>query len=263
MYFSVLGPVTVSTTAGQPVGIPEAKVRALLGILLVHAGRTVSADRLVDDLWGDRLPRNPAGALQTKVSRLRGALAQAEPGAGKLVESRAPGYALRIAANDVDAGRFTETTAAAYATEDPRTRAELLTQALALWQGDAFADVGDLDVVRSAAAQLEEQRLTALEALAEARLELGEYHALIGELTESAARHPLRERLRAVQLRALYQAGRQSEALAVYAEVRKRLADELGVDPGAELVALHQAILEHDTALRAAPAPGGASFLHP
>jgi predicted ATPase/DNA-binding SARP family transcriptional activator len=255
MYFSVLGPVTVSTTGGQPVGIPEAKVRALLGVLLVHAGRTVSADRLVDELWGDRPPRNPAGALQTKVSRLRRALASAEPGAEQLVASRAPGYVLGVGTDDVDSGRFAETTAAAYAAEDPRLKAELLTQALALWKGDAFADLGDVEAVRSAAGQLEEQRLTALEALVETRLELGEHHALTGELTELAARHPLRERLRAVQLRALYQAGRQSEALAVYAEVRRRLADELGVDPGPELAAVHQAILEHDTALRAAPVP--------
>ncbi|MFV0137926.1 BTAD domain-containing putative transcriptional regulator [Streptomyces sp. HMX87] len=255
MYFSVLGPLTVSTTAGQPVGIPEAKVRALLGVLLVHAGRTVSADRLVDDLWGDRLPRDPAGALQTKVSRLRRALGRAEPGAERLVESRAPGYLLRVGPDDVDSGRFAATTTAAYATEDPRSRAELLTQALALWQGDAFAGLGDLDFVRFAAGQLEEQRLTALEALAEARLTLGEHQALTGELAELSARHPLRERLRAVQLRALYRSGRQSEALAVYAEVRGRLAEELGVDPGPELAAVHQAVLQHDQALRAAPVP--------
>jgi DNA-binding SARP family transcriptional activator len=254
MYFSVLGPLTVSTAAGRPVDIPEAKVRALLGVLLVHAGRTVSADRLVEDLWGDRLPRDPAGALQTKVSRLRRALARAEPGAEKLVESRAPGYALRVGPGDVDSGRFTETTAAAYATDHPHTKAELLTRALALWQGDAFADLADLDVVRSAAGQLEELRLTALETLAETRLTLGEHQALIGELGELSARHPLRERLRAVQLRALYQAGRQSEALALYDDVRRRLADELGTDPGPELTALHQAILRHDTALWTAPA---------
>lgn len=254
MYFSVLGPLTVSTAAGRPVDIPEAKVRALLGVLLVHAGRTVSADRLVEDLWGDRPPRDPAGALQTKVSRLRRALARAEPGAEKLVESRAPGYALRVGPGDVDAGRFTETTATAYATDDPHTKAELLTRALALWQGDAFADLAGLDAVRSAAGQLEELRLTALETLAETRLTLGEHQALIGELGELSARHPLRERLRAVQLRALYQAGRQSEALALYDDVRRRLADELGADPGPELTALHQAILRHDTALRTAPA---------
>ncbi|GAA5001414.1 BTAD domain-containing putative transcriptional regulator [Actinopolymorpha pittospori] len=255
MYFSVLGPLTASTAEGRPVEVPEAKVRALLAALLVHEGRPVSVDRLVDDLWGDRLPANPAGALQTKVSRLRRALALAEPGAEALVESRAPGYLLRAARQDVDVHRFADLTAAAHRTEDLRVRAELLTEALALWKGDAFADVGDAESIRTAAERLAEQRLSALEALAETRLDLGEHHALIGELGELAVRHPLRERLRALQLRALYLAGRQSEALAAYTELRRRLADELGVDPGPELTALHQAILEHDTALAAASAP--------
>lgn len=135
MYFSVLGPLTAWTTAGHAVDVPEAKVRALLAALLVHAGRAVSADRLVDDLWGDRLPGNPAGALQTKVSRLRRALALAEPGAETLVESRPPGYLLRVGSGDVDSHRFADMTAAAYDTEDSRTRADLLTEALALWKG--------------------------------------------------------------------------------------------------------------------------------
>ncbi|WP_330172105.1 winged helix-turn-helix domain-containing protein [Streptomyces sp. NBC_01498] len=254
MYFSVLGPLTALTTAGHAVDVPEAKVRALLAVLLVHAGRPVSADRLVDDLWGERLPGNPAGALQTKVSRLRRALARAEPGAETLVESRPPGYLLRTGPEDVDSHRFTALTATAYGTEDPRTRADLLTGALALWTGEAFADLGDVVFLRTAAEHLGEQRLTALEALAETRLDLGEHHTLIGDLGELAVRHPLRERLRAVQLRALYRAGRQSEALSVYAELREQLADELGVDPGPELAALHQAILEHDPALEAPPA---------
>ncbi|MFD3665930.1 BTAD domain-containing putative transcriptional regulator [Streptomyces sp. NPDC058659] len=255
MYFSVLGPLTAWTAAGDAVDIPEAKVRALLAALLVHAGQMVSADRLVDDLWGERLPGNPAGALQTKVSRLRRALARAEPGAETLVESKAPGYLLRIGPQDVDSHRFTDLTATAYGTEDPRTRTDLLTEALALWTGDAFADLRDMEFLRTAAGRLEEQRLTALEALGETRLELGEHHAIVDELSELAVRHPLRERLRAVQLRALYRAGRQSEALAVYDELRKQLADELGVDPGPELTTLHRAILEHDAGLEAAPTP--------
>ncbi|MFD7291789.1 BTAD domain-containing putative transcriptional regulator [Streptomyces sp. NPDC059897] len=253
MYFSVLGPLTARTTAGHTVDIPEVKVRALLAALLVHAGQPVSVDRLVDDLWGERLPGNPAGALQTKVSRLRRALARAEPGAERLVESRPPGYLLRTGPDDVDSRRFTDLTATAYDTEDPRTRSELLTEALGLWTGEAFAGLGDLEFLRAPSERLAEQRLTALEALAETRLEMGQHHTLIGELGELAARHPLRERLRAVQLRALYRAGRQSEALTAYDELRKQLADELGVDPGPELAALHQAILEHDAALEAPP----------
>ncbi|MEU0687902.1 AfsR/SARP family transcriptional regulator [Streptomyces uncialis] len=257
MRFSVLGPLTVLTAAGDPVDVPEAKVRALLAALLVHAGRTVSSDLLVDHLWGDRVPRNPAGALQTKVSRLRGALGRGESGAAELVESRAPGYLLRTAAGDVDSHRFTELTTSAYDIEDPRTRSDLLTDALALWKGDAFADLREVAFLRSAAERLEEQRLTALEARAESRLELGEHHALTDELGELTARHPLRERLRAAHIRALYRAGRQSEALAAYTALRKLLADELGVDPGPELVALHQAVLAHDETLGTAPATRG------
>ncbi|MFI2215026.1 BTAD domain-containing putative transcriptional regulator [Streptomyces sp. NPDC020141] len=253
MYFSVLGPLTVHSAAGEPVRVPEAKIRLLLAALLVRAGRTVSSDRLVDDVWGARTPRHPAGALQTKVSRLRRALELGEPGAGKLVESRAPGYLLRTGPADVDSGRFADTTAAAYATEDPRTRAELLTKALALWQGEPFAGLGEAAFLRPAAESLQEQRLAALEALAEARLELGEHHVLAGELGGPVARHPLRERLRAVHIRALYRAGRQSEALAAWADLRKLLAEELGADPSPELAALHRAILEHDEELAAAP----------
>ncbi|MFI5943291.1 AfsR/SARP family transcriptional regulator [Streptomyces uncialis] len=254
MRFSVLGPLTVSTAAGDPVDVPEAKVRALLAALLVHAGRTVSSDLLVDHLWGDRVPRNPAGALQTKVSRLRGALERGESGAAELVESRAPGYLLRTGAGDVDSHRFIELTTSAYDIGDPRTRSDLLTDALALWKGDAFADLREVAFLHSAAERLEEQRLTALEARVEARLELDEHHALTDELGELTARHPLRERLRAAHIRALYRAGRQSEALAAYTALRKLLADELGVDPGPELVALHQAVLAHDEALGTAPA---------
>ncbi|MFJ3997476.1 AfsR/SARP family transcriptional regulator [Streptomyces parvus] len=255
MRFSVLGPLTVTTSTGAPVVVPEAKVRALLSALLLDAGRVVPKDRLVEALWGDRLPRNPAGALQTKASRLRRALGEAEPGGIKLVESRPPGYLLRAGAAEVDALGFTERTARAHATGDPRAKAELLAEALALWQGDAFADAGDGEAVRAAADRLEEQRLTALEALAEARLDIGEHHALADELGELTALHPLRERLRAAHIRALYRAGRQSEALAAYADLRTRLADQLGVDPGPELVALHGSVLRQDASLEPTPPP--------
>ncbi|MFD3458880.1 BTAD domain-containing putative transcriptional regulator [Nocardia fluminea] len=261
MYFSVLGPVTARTTAGLAVDIPEAKVRALLAALLVGAGRPVSTDRLIDDLWGDRLPQNATGALQTKVSRLRRALAAAEPGADGLVESAHQGYRLRIGAQELDSWQFAELIAAASQTADPKTRAGLLTQALALWRAEPFSGLGDPEFVHAAAAQLIEQQLAAVEALADTRLELGEHHALVAELNDLAARHPLRERLRALQITALYRSGRQSEALNVYTEVRNRLADELGVDPGPELAALHQAILTQDAAL-AEPAAPAAQRIH-
>jgi predicted ATPase/DNA-binding SARP family transcriptional activator len=256
MRFGVLGPLKVWTADGRPVRIPELKVRALLGDLLMHEGRPVSADRLVEDMWGrSELPASPTRALQAKVSQLRRALAEAETGGRELVESLPSGYLLRTGADAVDARRFTELAARARETHDPRAKTALLSDALALWRGPAFADFGDEEFAQAAISRLEEQRLTVLEEQAEARLALGEHSLLADELGDAIAQHPLRERLRAAHVRALYRAGRQSEALDSYAELRKRLAEELGVDPGPELIALHQAILEHDPALAAVPAP--------
>ncbi|QFY12132.1 AAA family ATPase [Nonomuraea phyllanthi] len=249
MRFGVLGQVQVWTADGMPVAVPEVKVRALLADLLVHPGQVVSADRLIDDLWGDDLPANPMSALQLKVSRLRRALDAAEPGGGELVCSRTPGYLLDVDAEAVDAAQFAILTSRAWDMEDLQARAGLLADALALWRGPAFADFADNACVRSAVVRLEEQRLAAVEAHAEARLELGEHGPLVGELGDLVMRYPLRERLRAVQMRALYRAGRQAEALAGYGELRERLAEELGLDPSPELVALHQAILEQSPAL--------------
>ncbi|KIF79006.1 hypothetical protein QR77_20415, partial [Streptomyces sp. 150FB] len=264
MRFDVLGPLRVRDGAGAPVAVPEAKVRALLAALLAHDGGPVSADRLIDDLWGARPPGKPANALQTKVSQLRRALG----GADRVVLGPA-GYRLEMTDADVDADRFRALLVRAGAAEVPAARAELLAEALGLWRGPAYADFADEDFVRPAVQRLTEQRLTAIEEQSLDRLELGEDARLADELTALVVRHPLREGLRAVQLRALYRAGRQSEALASYAELRVRLADELGVDPGPALVALYEAILRQDPALapaapaaRAArtPAPGTAGL---
>jgi predicted ATPase/DNA-binding SARP family transcriptional activator len=251
MRFGVLGQVQAWAAGDLPVPVPEFKVRALLADLLVHHKRLVPADRLIDDLWGDELPANPTSALQLKVSRLRHALEQAEAGAGKLVVSQRPGYLLQGVS---DADMFAELTSQALKLEDPRARAAALDEALGLWRGPAFADFAEEDFARQAAQRLEEQRLGALEAQAEARLELGEHTLLIAELSELVERHPLRERLRALQMRALYRAGRQGEALAGFLALRERLAEDLGVDPSPELIALHQSILEQDPALSPPPA---------
>ncbi|GAA2105824.1 BTAD domain-containing putative transcriptional regulator [Actinomadura alba] len=249
----MLGPLAVwaggERGAGRLIRVPDAKVRALLADLLAHAGRPVSSDRLIDDLWGARPPRDARGTLQARVSQLRKTLEEAEPGGRALVVSRPPGYALEIDRDAVDAGRFTALVTRARRSTDPRTRAGLLTDALALWRGPAFADFADADFAREAAFALDEQRLVALEEQAQARLELGEHAALTGELAGPVARHPLRERLRAAYLLALYRSGRQSEALASYGELRRRLADDQGLDPGPELVELHRSILEQDPSL--------------
>ncbi|MET9777812.1 BTAD domain-containing putative transcriptional regulator [Streptomyces sp. NPDC006367] len=259
MLFGVLGETAVWTDDGRPVRVPELKVRALLASLLVDPGRPVATHRLIDDLWGDEPPGNPVRALQAKVSQLRRVLEEAEPGGRLLVVSRAPGYQLTVAEGALDADRFAALAARARTERDARARAGLLTDALALWRGPAFADFAEEAFTRAAVNRLEEERITVLEDRAEARLENGEHAGLVGELTELVERYPLRERLRAVQLRALYGAGRQSEALAGYEELRARLADELGLDPSPELAALQQAMLRQDPLLSAPrPQPGPA-----
>jgi predicted ATPase/DNA-binding SARP family transcriptional activator len=254
MRFGVLGPLAAWTSAGEPLSVPGRKVRALLADLLVHAGEPVPADRLIDDLWSAHPPADPAGALQAKVSQLRRALGEAEPGGRDLVAYRPAGYVL-TAGPEVDAHQFHVLVSRARAAPDPRARADRLAEALGLWRGSAFADFSDQLFTQSAIARLTEERLTALEDQAETRLELGEHAQLAGELTELVARHPLRERLRAAQLRALYRSGRPAEALDSYRELQKQLTEELGLDPSPELAALQHAILTQDRDLHAPAAP--------
>uniref|UniRef100_UPI003F498FAA BTAD domain-containing putative transcriptional regulator n=1 Tax=Nonomuraea bangladeshensis TaxID=404385 RepID=UPI003F498FAA len=255
MRFGVLGPLAVWTSDNRPVRVPELKVRSLLAQLAVEAGHVVPADRLIDRLWGYRLPANPSGALQTRVSQLRAALDEAEPGTRQLVVSRPPGYLLDVAPDAVDAGRFKALVAEAATTSDPRARVAVLDDALALWRGPVLADFADEEFARDVTARLVELHLTAVEQRAEARLEFGEPSVLADELGDLVARHPLRERLVAAHLRALYQAGRQSEALAGYRDLRARLVAELGVEPGPRLVALHRAMLEQDPSIGGAVEP--------
>ncbi|MFB7358570.1 BTAD domain-containing putative transcriptional regulator [Streptomyces gardneri] len=254
MRFGVLGPVAVWGADGAPVRVPETKVRALLADLLVHDGQPVSADRLVHDIWGDAVPGNPANALQAKVSQLRRVI-----GRDRVLHQPA-GYRLRLDGGpaEVDAGRFRQLAAEARLVAPPRARAALLGEALDLWRGAAYADFADEEFVRPAAERLAEERLTLVEEQAEARLEFGD-PLLLGETAGLVARHPLRERLRAVRMRALYGAGRQSEAVATYTELRTLLADELGLDPSPRLAALYEAILRQDVGLIPAGATGGES----
>ncbi|MFF1903642.1 BTAD domain-containing putative transcriptional regulator [Kitasatospora sp. NPDC058218] len=249
MRFGVLGPLAVWDADGVPVRVPETKVRALLADLLLHEGRPVSPDRLVDDIWGDAAPANPANALQAKVSQLRRAIGRDR------VTHHPAGYRLRLDDDtaQVDAAGFRALAARGRSETDARSRAAEFARALDLWRGDAYADFADEEFVRPAAQRLAEERLAVVEELVEARLEFAD-PLLLGELAELVDRHPLRERLRAVQLRALYRTGRQSEAVAAYGELRAVLAEELGLDPSPALAALHEAILRQDTALLPAAA---------
>ncbi|MFL1381631.1 BTAD domain-containing putative transcriptional regulator [Nocardiopsis protaetiae] len=251
MDVGVLGPLEVRTGDGSPVAVPDTRVRTLLVLLALARGRVVPADRLIAGLWGDRPPARPAAVLQARVSQLRGALERAEPGGRALVRHRAPGYLLHGAGLDLD--RFEDLLDRARGAA-PRERADLLTRALDLWRGPAAAGFADLDGVREDAARLQERRLTALEDLAATRLDLGDHAGLADTLAGPAGEHPYRERLHAAHLRALYAAGRQGEALTRYEELRTRLADDLGVDPGPELTALHRAVLLQDPGLTREPA---------
>ncbi|NUR85186.1 MAG: AfsR/SARP family transcriptional regulator, partial [Nonomuraea sp.] len=232
----MLGPLAVLADGGEPVRVAEAKVRALLADLLVHGGGPVAADRLIEDLWGERAGRNPVGTLQARVSQLRRAL-----GGPETVVRGPSGYGL--SSPDIDADRFLALVDAR--ASGTRQRAAQLSQALSLWRGPAYADVADLPFARAEIARLEEARLAAAEELAEVRLALGEPV----DLAALVAEHPLRERARAAHLTALYRQGRQHEALASYHDLRERLADELGVDPSPELRAVYEAILRQDPSL--------------
>ncbi|MET9270176.1 BTAD domain-containing putative transcriptional regulator [Kribbella sp. NPDC003557] len=239
MYFGVLGPLIVRTDTGEPVAVPDRKVRTLLLDLLASQGRPVSADRLIDDLWGSRPPRNATGTLQARVSQLRTALDRAEPGARGLVRHSPAGYALT--ADVVDSNIF-----------EQHVRTGRLREALELWRGQPYAEALDHEFARAERDRLEALYLSAIEDLS-ARGE-----DVLQETTTLVRQRPLDERLHAVHLRSLYRAGRQHDALRAYADLRTALAEELGVDPGPELAELHQAILRHDPSLRrrtALPAP--------
>jgi predicted ATPase/DNA-binding SARP family transcriptional activator len=255
MRFGILGPVEVRASDGAPVSVGGPRVRSLLALLLLDAGRVVTAERLIDGLYGEEPPAGAANALQSQVSRLRRGLGAAD-GSGDLVEFHPAGYRLAVDRDDVDAHRFERLTREgrrALAAGDPARAAALLREGLDLWRGPALADVAAAPFAEAQAARLEELRLEASEDHAEARLALGAHRDLVIDLQQLVAAHPLRERLRGQLMRALYGGGRQAEALAVFEDARRTLADQLGTDPSPELVQVHLAILRADPSLTADP----------
>jgi eukaryotic-like serine/threonine-protein kinase len=256
--FRLLGPLEASEH-GRVLDLGAGKQRALFAILLLHANEIVSTTRLIDDLWPEAAPRTVAKSIQVYVSGLR-----KELGDGRL-ETRKPGYLLRVDPAELDVARFERLLAEAEG--DPPERAGArLREALALWRGAPLADFADERFARPEIARLEGLRLAAFEQRIDADLATGRDVELVGELRALVAEHPLRERPRAQLMVALYRSGRQAEALDVYRDARRALIDELGIEPGAELRALEQAILEHDPALdgpRPAPAAraGGATLV--
>ena len=237
--FRLLGPFE------GPVEVPGGKPRALLARLLLDVGRVVATDSLVDALWGESPPSSAPKILQAHVSALRKALGR------EAIETRGAGYALRGVTSDL--ARFEELTERAVLEGDAATRSGLFARALALWRGEPLAEFRHEPFAQAAAARLAELRLDALAQRIDADLELGRHAALVGELAALVADEPLRERLRAQLMLALYRSGRQADALLVYREGRGKLVEELGIDPGPELQELERAILRQDRAL-AAPA---------
>jgi predicted ATPase/DNA-binding SARP family transcriptional activator len=259
MEFGILGPLEVRDGATL-VRVPGAKERALLADLVVHAGRVVSADRLIEDLWGEDPPGNPGNALQGRVSALRRALGPS--GSGLLVTSP-PGYRLEADRESVDAARFERLVAEAStpAQADGSRATRLLEEALGLWRGPALAEFADTPWAQAEATRLEELRLAAREALAERTLAAGDHAGLVGELEALVAAHPTRERLRGLLMVALYRSGRQADALTLYQRTREVLAEELGIDPSPELQRTYQAILLQAPTLEAAT-PDQGRFRH-
>jgi predicted ATPase/DNA-binding SARP family transcriptional activator len=253
MWFGILGPTQVQLADGRRVAVGGPRLRALLALLLLDAGQVVTAERLIDGLYGEHPPSGATNALQSQVSRLRHLLRDQDR-TGALVEFHPAGYRLAVDPADVDAHRFERLVAEgrrAVAVGDHRRAAPLLREALALWRGPALADARDAPFAQAQAARLEELRLGAIEDRAEAELALGRHRGLVAELQQLVAAHPLRERLRGQLMRALYGAGRQAEALAVFEDARRTLAEELGADPSAELAAVHLDVLRADPGLTA------------
>ena len=252
MEFRVLGPLEVSED-GRLVDLGGPTQRALLALLLLHSSEVVSVDRLIDELWGDEPPATAVKTLQAHVSRLRRALNGAENGR---LETRGHGYALHVRPGELDVDRFRdllEDARCRLADGDPDRAAETLNEALALWRGPPLAGLERSSFARSDIARLDELRLAALEERIEADLARGRHAALVPELERLVAQHPLRERLRGQLMLTLYRADRQAEALSVYQDGRRALAEDLGLEPSQGLRTLERQILEQDPAL--APPP--------
>jgi DNA-binding SARP family transcriptional activator/class 3 adenylate cyclase len=250
MDFRLLGPLEVLSDH-MPVRIAAGKQRALLAILLLKANRTVPRERLIDSLWGEDVPEPAQKMVQIQVSQLRKALPEPR------LHTRRPGYVLEVLEDELDVARFERLVAdarGALAQGEPKNATERLGQALALWRGSALAEFSE-PFAKHEGARLEELRLAAVELRIEAELALGHQRDVVGELETLIAQQPLRERLRAQHMLALYRSGRHADALASYQTFRRTLSDDLGIEPSASLRELERLMLQQDSSLDAAPAP--------
>ena len=245
----ILGPLEI-LVEGKRVDIRGRKQRDLLAVLLIHANEVVTPDALIEELWGESPPPSALKTLQAYVSRLRRSL---EPD-GAALETHGHGYRLRVDARALDADLFLarlEEGRRALAAGKPESAARELREALDLWRGPALAEFRYENFAQAEIERLEELRLAAQEERIEAELGLGRHAELVPELEALSRAHPLRERVRAQLMLALYRSGRQAEALQAYQEARRALAEELGLEPSESLKQLERRILEHDPALAA------------
>jgi DNA-binding SARP family transcriptional activator len=250
MEFRILGPLEAWGDNGE-VSLGGRKPRALLALLLLNANEVVPTDRLIDELWGEDSPEGAAAALRVNVSRLRKALPQ------DVLTTKPPGYFIRVQPDEMDLHRFerlVDEGRSLLARGLTADASERLREALSLWRGAPLGDFAYEEFAQAAIGRLEEVRVAAVELRIEADLALGRHAELIAELESLVGGHPLRERLRGFLMMALYRSGRQAEALEAYQHARRTLVDELGLEPGAALQELEQAILRQEPGLGVAPA---------
>lgn len=251
--FHVLGPLEVQDGHGGVVPLGGPRQRAVLAALLLADGHVLTVDRLADLVWGADLPADAKAAIQTYVSRLRRCLPEPD-----LLESTAGGYRVDVTRDALDLARFRDLARAAATRRELGDRAgaaALLREALALWRGDPLADLGGVPLATMTRERLMAERLSALEDRIADDLEVGRAGEVVPEIQHLLADHPVRERLHALLMLALYRSGRQVEALQAYHAARTTLIDELGVDPGAELTSLHAQILRQDPGLAGTSGP--------
>jgi len=245
--FRILGPLEVLED-GQPVALGTLKERLVLGVLLLHANEFVSRERLIDDLWGEAPPPTARKAVNVYVSQLRKALGRA----GDPIATASGGYRLHVDPERLDASRMEVLVANSrqcVSNGELENAAERFEEALSLWRGPTLAGLQLESRGRDEVAGLDELRLAALMDRIDCDIALARHEQVLGELNVLVREHPLRERLRAQQMLALYRAGRQAEALEAYAEARRTLVDDLGIEPSEPLQRLQQAILRHDPSL--------------
>ncbi|MEU3984650.1 BTAD domain-containing putative transcriptional regulator [Streptomyces sp. NPDC026672] len=248
----------VPSTTTDPIRLRAAKIRVVLAALLVRANEIVSVEHLIDELWGENPPRTATTTLQVYISQVRKLLDTAEPDAGRdALITRQPGYMLNIDPAQLDLTVFEELYQkgqAALQRGEHAVAADLLSRALQLWRAPLACDTPHGTLLTRTAVRLAEVRAAALEQRIRAELELGHHQRLIGELHNAVAEMPLREEFHTLLMTALYRAGRQVEALRVFAQLRRDLISELGIEPGHQLQELHRRILAGDSELLHAPA---------